>query len=108
MFRGELVEKKGGERVVQTEAGALRFKMGFLEYFLYAGKWDDFERRDGNLGWFSAGTVGSHMTGKQRKCAHDNAVIWDEEQRLPTKLHPPSPARILFFPACGLGAAFKL
>ena len=52
-------------------------------------------------------SAGQHMTRKQSKCTHD-LLIWDEDQRIPTKLHAPVPARTVLCLKCGLGLAFKL
>lgn len=105
--QGELIRKEGAERLILTPDGPVRFKMGVLDYFLYGGKWDDFERRGYKLGLLAGFSAGQHMTRKQTKCDHD-LLIWDEDQRIPTKLHPPVPSRIVLCGKCGLGMAFKL
>ncbi len=107
VIQGELRTKEGGERVIDTPQGPVRFKMGPLDYFLYGGDWDKFEKRDYKLGWYLGFSAGQHMTRTQTKCAHD-MLIWDEDQRIPTKLHPSVPARVVLCLKCGLGLAFKV
>jgi hypothetical protein len=107
MTPGVVVAKHGSERTILTARGPIRFKTSLLDFFLYGGRWEDFIRRGGRLGWLLAFAGGQHMTRKQIKCSHD-LISWEEEQRLPTKLHAPVPARILLCVECGLGIAFKL
>jgi hypothetical protein len=108
LLEGRLVEKQGAVRTIATPIGPMSVKLGTLFNFpLYVGEWNKMEAAGGQLSWLRASTVASNMKAQQKNCQHA-WVAWEEPQRVPTKLHPPVPARLLFCVDCKLALVFKL
>jgi hypothetical protein len=108
LLEGRLVEKQRAVRTIATPIGPISVKLGTLFNFpLYVGEWNKMEAAGGQLSWLRASTVASNVTPQQKKCQHA-WVAWEEPQRVPTKLHPSVPARLLFCVGCRLALVFKL